>query len=62
MADPIRTATMYSSGVKKNSPATAGISLSENEWDSRRKWTTMTLASAATMPRRGRPRKGDGHT
>ena len=41
---------MYSSGVKKNSPATAGISLSENECDSRRKWTTITFASAAKKP------------
>ena len=41
---------MYSFGVKKKSPATAGISLSENEWDSRRKWTTMTFASAARKP------------
>ena len=42
-----RTARRYSSGVKKKSPATAGISLSENEWVSRRKWTTMTFVSAA---------------
>ena len=49
-ADPVSTATMYSFGEKKKKPTTAGISLSENECVSRRKWTTMTLASAARKP------------
>ena len=44
------TASRYSFGVTKNSPSTAGISLSENEWVSRRKWTRMTFVSAATKP------------
>ena len=37
---------MYSLGVTKNSPMTAGTSLSENECVSRRKWTRMTFVSA----------------
>ena len=44
--DPARTASMYSLGVTKNSPMTAGTSLSENECVSRRKWTRMTFVSA----------------
>src|SRR5258705_1848565 len=47
MAEPAMTDARYSTGVKKNNPATAGISLSEKECDSRRKWTTMTFDPVA---------------
>ena len=46
-ADPVRTARTYSDGDRKNRPMTAGNSLRENEWVSRRKWTSTTFSSAA---------------
>ena len=59
-AEPTRTASRYSSGVTKNSPRTAGISLSENECVSRRKWTRMTFVSTARKAdREQRPRNGE---
>ena len=58
--DPTRTASMYSLGVTKNSPMTAGTSLSENECVSRRKWTRMTFVSASEAgEREHRPRDVD---
>ena len=51
---------MYSAGERKNKPTTAGNSLSENEWVSRRKWTSTTLSSAtANASRDDRPRELD---
>ena len=37
---------MYSLGGSRKKPMTAGNSLNENEWVSRRKWTSTTLSSA----------------
>jgi hypothetical protein len=56
--EPTRTARRYSSGVTKNSPRTAGISLREKECVSRRKWTRMTLVSTA---RKATARSGHGN-
>ena len=50
-------ASRYSSGGRKNSPTTPGSSLSENEWRSRRKWTSTTFDLAEVeAKRRERPR------
>src|SRR6476469_8611134 len=46
-ADPTSTAARYSPGFRKKEPMTAGNSLSENEWVSRRKWTSTTFSSAS---------------
>ena len=48
-------------GSRKKNPMTAGNSLSENEWVSRRKWTSTTLSSApGEGEREERPRQVDG--
>ena len=54
---PARRASRYCSGGTKNSPITAGISLSEKAWVSRRKWTSITFSSVRKKPK---PRSGQG--
>jgi hypothetical protein len=55
--DPTSRAMRYSVGARKKKPMTDGSSLSENEWLSRRKWTSMTFVS---VMKKATARSGQG--